>query len=683
MRVPLEWLREYVDIEESPEELAHLLTMLGLEVEELEAGEGSAVFEIKVTANRPDCLCMVGVAREIAARTGRPLRLPDTSVRECADAVSDAARVVVKDKDLCPRYAARVIRGVKIGPSPEWMARRLIAAGLRPINNVVDVTNYVLLEMGHPLHAFDLAKLEGAIVVVRRAREGECIETLDGVMRQLGPDMLVIADAKRPVAVAGVMGGSNTEVTEATVDVLLESAFFAPGSIRTTSKALGLSTEASYRFERTADIFGLVDALDRAAALTVELAGGEVLAGMLDVCGRLRKPPLIRLRPVRCNALLGIKLSPEEQAELLRRLGFEVRRTRRGLSVAVPHHRRDVSREVDLIEEVARMFGYENIPLETPSGSGGRRPKRYDVLDRVGEVLVGMGLVEVLTDSLLPADEAVRWAGDGTRPVRLSNPLSSERNALRPSLLPGLLGVVSRNQRAQVEDVFVYEVGNCFREAGGPDGGVTRHETQMLGVALSGERDRGWGVPAERADFFAAKGVLEEVARELGLQGLSFEPAELPWAEKGLGAAVVLAGRGVGGVGVVSGQVRERFEVEGEVAAFEVELDPLVDAARLARRAGRAPRFPAAFRDIAVVVPLGVRYDDVERTVREAGGELLERVGLFDVYQGRQVPEGCRSLGFSLVFRSPDRTLTDEEVDAAVASVLEALSRRLGARVRS
>ena len=685
MKVPLEWLADYVDVDESPEELARILTMLGLEVEESEGSGGGIVFGIKVTANRPDCLCITGVARELAARTGRPLRLPDLTVPEGREAASKVAKVLVEAPDLCPRYAARVVRGVKVGPSPKWMADRLVAAGLRPINNVVDVTNYVLLELGHPLHAFDLARLAGATVVVRRARPGESIETLDGASRKLDAEMLVIADAKRPVAVAGVMGGANTEVSGATVDVLLESAFFAPGSVRTTSGKLELDTEASYRFERTADIIGLADALDRAAALVAELAGGEILAGVLDVHAGLPAPAVVKLRPERCNSLLGVELSAEEQAELLGRLGFEVKKAAgkagAALSVAVPHHRRDISREADLIEEVARMFGYENIPLEMPSwgGSGGRRSKRHRVIDRAREILVGVGLAEVITDSLLSSDEAGRWLADGASLITLSNPLSSEREALRSSLLPGLLSVVSRNRRVQVEDVFAFETGNCFSQAGG-----SRRETEFLAAAVSGRRGGGWGAPAVAADIFDAKGALEELARDLGVEGLSFEPAELPWAESGLGAAILLAGRRIGALGEVSAEARGRFEVEdAEVFALEVELGPLIEAARLERPAGRVPRFPAAFRDIAVVVPSSVRYDEVKRAIGESGGPLLERTTLFDLYTGKQVEAGCRSLAFSLAFRSPERTLTDCEVDAAVAAVLRVLSDRFGAKVRS
>jgi len=485
---------------------------------ELSPGEGvasalgldEATLEFEVYANRPDHLSVYGIAREAAALTGGLLRPPEAEVREAAQPVHEAAQVEVRDPDLCPRYIARVIRGVKIGPSPAWMARRLRAAGMRPINNVVDVTNYVMLELGQPLHAFDYHRLAGRRIVVRRAREGETLRTLDGVLRQLDPDMLLICDAERPVAIAGVMGGEDSEVTPETTDILLESASFHPVSIRRTAKRLGMRTEASHRFERGIDPHLAALAADRAAKLIAELAGGEVLQGRIDAAAELPRPRELTLRLQRVNGMLGTDLSPQEVEGILNRLGFETRREKDGasLQVVVPTFRRDVEGEADLIEEVARIYGYDRIPATIPKGSGtqGGLSRPLPAVEQVRTLLAERGLCESITYSFVSPKLFDRLRiPDGhpwRRAIRLANPLSEDQSLMRTSLVPSLVEAAALNARRQVNDVRLFELGKVYLPRELPLKELPE-ERWTVALALMGQAPAHvWGEPARPVDFF-------------------------------------------------------------------------------------------------------------------------------------------------------------------------------------
>ncbi len=680
MRVPIEWLKEYVDVQASPEELAHRLTMAGLEVEAIEHEEGEPVLNVKVTPNRGDCLSMVGVAREVAALYGLPLRHPMPAARstEPGDA-AQYAHIQIIDEDLCPRYAARIVRNVRIAPSPEWMQKRLTLAGMRPINNVVDVTNYVMLELGQPLHAFDLDLLPGGQIVVRRAKPGERIVTLDGIERELQPEMLMICDATHPVAVAGVMGGGETEVTPNTRNVLLESAHFHPTSIRRTSQRLQLSTEASYRFERVVDPGGVVSALDRACELLQQIGAGEPVSGVVDVYPRPAQERTVTLRPERCNLLLGLNLDAQTMLDCLRRLQLNAELRDGVVHVTVPTFRPDLNIEEDLAEEVGRVYGYENIPERLPFGHthrGGDSPDTR-LIRPLQEAFVRAGLMEVHTHTLRapgPLDDPART------PVRVRNAASEELSTLRNSLIPSLMDVVVHNLARRQTEIFLFEVGRVFRVL--PDGDY--EETLKAGFAITGSVfPPGWDARYPAADFFTAKGIVQTLLETVGVEEAQYVPASDPRFHPGRSARVLVGERDVGIFGELHPDILEKLDISRRtVLAGEFDVYTLWSLATRRVRYVPLPRYPAVLRDLAVVAPEDLPYQQVEQTVRQAGGDLLESVRLFDVYRGERIPEGTRSLALSLTFRSQERTLTDDEVDQIVGRIVQALE-GIGAKLRT
>jgi phenylalanyl-tRNA synthetase beta chain len=632
------------------------------------------ILHLDVTTNRGDALSIVGIAREVAALYGLPLTVPEPAVAERGEDAAMLATVRIEDARGCPRYLARVITGVRIGPSPFWMQRRLMAAGMRPISNVVDVTNYVLLERGQPLHAFDLDTLTDHTIVVRKPRKGERITTLDGIDRALTAGDVAICDADRPVAVAGVMGGAETEVTDKTGRILLESAYFDPLRIRATAGRMRWRSEASIRFERGADPEGVPAGAARACELLAEIAGATIARGAIDVYPKpvARKP--IRLRVTRANGLLGTAVPAEEIQTHLRALGCEVvGATRTSMRVTPPTWRPDLSIEADLIEEVARLHGLDAILETLPSGgrTGGRtEAQRRCALVRT--LLLGAGLSEANTLSLLPPWLPDRLAlGDDhawRRAARVANPLSEDESVLRPSLLPGLLLATQRNVARHVRPVALFEIGTTFH----PDGEGLREQLEVAWI-LSGPAPDGWHAAERELDFFDAKGVLETVMAGLGVgewsvaAGDAGEPALL---HPGRSAAVRMAGRDVGFVAELTPRAAGRLEIPGRVAVGSLTLAALVE------HAGRGDvavpsRFPPVTRDLALVVPEDVPAAEVERAIRGAAGPVLAGLRLFDVYRGEQVPEGQVSLAFALTLQDPERTLTDAEADAAIGAILD------------
>ncbi len=654
-------------------------------------GTSDTILDLEVTPNRPDCLSMVGVAREVAAVLGTTLSVPEINVDEKGEPASDACRVEIDDPELCPRYAARVIRGVRMGPSPAWLAERVIAAGARPISSVVDVTNYVMFETGQPLHAFDLATLSAgddgrAAITVRTAAPGERLTTLDGVDRELRHDTLLICDASGPVALAGVMGGASTEVSDGTVDVLLESACFEPASISRTSRSLGLVSEASMRFERTVDREGCIAALDRAAALIAEVAGGTVAPGAVDAFVRPMPPRTITLRIERLEAVIGEDIPGGDVESILRALGCAVCAYADRLEVTIPTCRPDLEREIDLIEEVLRVWGMERITPTLPGGRGraGGLTREQRVRERVGEVLRACGLNETMTYAFgdpadtersrmaLPADEL---------PVELLNPMSKEQAILRRSLLPGLLRSVAYNQRRGVVDVHLCEMGSVFRTS---PGRKQPKERLMVAGVLAGAWHRPvWNDPVVPLDFFDAKGVLETLARELAVERLKVRAAEVAHLQPGRSAEILLGGEVVGWLGEVHPVVLDEFGADAPVVAFELDLGRLTRAARDTRPFSEPPRYPAVELDVAIVVDEQVSAEELARAIRSAGGTILAGVRLFDVYRGKGVAEGRKSLAFELQYRATDRTLSADEVapvhDRLVSKVLSAVGGELRA----
>ncbi len=643
------------------------------------------LFDLGVTPNRPDCLSVFGAAREVAAITNEKAHLPKIDIQEQDRQIDSMTSVTIDDAQGCPRYAARIVTGVKIGPSPAWMQQRLLRAGLRPINNVVDVTNYVLLELGHPLHAFDYEKLYENRIVVRRARPGESIVTLDGNNRTLSEKMLVIADAEKPVAIAGVMGGANSEVTDLTKTILIESAYFDPISIRRTSKALGLSTEASFRFERGADPDMVTVALDRTAALIAEVAGGSIAAGMIDQYPRRFSPLEISVRFARIKRILGIEVPPEQVARILTAVGFEVLSTGKdALRARVPSYRPDVTAEIDLIEEIARIYGYENIIATYPQDSGvmerGLQPRPLQ--DEARAILKNCGFFEIISFSFGDPQQMIDFSGaDGyaAEPIRMRNPLAEDESVLRTTLFPSLLQVLKNNINAGRRDLGLFEVGKVFWPALGQD---LPNERVMSSGAITGfVRPVHWKEKPAEADFFDMKGVVEAL-----LEGLGY-PVEMvrsthPGFHPGKCADIVVAGKVVGRIGEIHPDIIQKYELKQKVVAFEFDLSALGSRPEAAAKYRKVSKFPHSERDMALVLDEQVEAASVLATIEEVGGELLRHVILFDMYRGPQVGAGQKSLAFNLRFQSDERTLTDEEVTAVFEGIVRALETRFSAQLR-
>lgn len=646
-------------------------------------------FEIGLTPNRPDCLGHVGLAREVALLYGEAFRLPEVADRAPAAEDPPEIGVEIVDPERCPRYAAGLIAGVTIGPSPFWLRYRLHVLGLRAIHNVVDATNLVMLERGHPTHAFDLGKVRKNRIVVRVAREGEEMRTLDGVPRAFTSDDLLICDGDGPVAVAGVMGGEDSEIGATTKDVLLECAYFEPRSVRRTSRRLGLHTDASHRFERGVDPRGVPDVLARTSQLIAELAGGAVMAQAVDVYPQPIEPVVVPLRRSRAHKLLGLDLGAESSEAILSGLGCEPRRDGDdGWKVTVPTWRPDLGREADLIEELGRVAGYDRIPTKIPhvrpSAEGTPRAVRF--AREVREHAAAAGLHEAVTYSFLARREleAARAPADA---VVLSNPLSEEREVMRTSLLPGLARAVVRSQRRQVDRVALFEVGRVFRPSEGPEEVLPR-ERQKLGIILSGPR-RQWIADEGGVDFYDGKGVVEAVVRPAvgALPELRHEPRldeEAPYLHPARRAAIWVADVRVGVLGELHPEVADALELEQRGVYAELDLEGLLAAAaRTGVPQARAlPRFPAVLRDIAMVVPEGVTAGEIAATLTEASSGLAEDVRIFDYYRGAQVPEGHRSLAFRIRYRDPGETLTDKRVEKVHQKLAQVAQSRFGATIR-
>ena len=697
MKILVSWLREFVAVDADPRDLAGALTMRGFEVSDVAAAPdgaaGDAVLDLEITTNRPDCLCVRGVAREASAIYGLPL-LDGGAAADAEEhghgggAGGIDLPITIESPDLCPRYAAAV-DDVTIGPSPAWLAARLAAAGLRPINNVVDATNYVMLELGQPLHAFDLARLAGPALRVRRAAPGETLRTLDGRDHRLDSEMLVIADGERPQALAGVMGGAASEVSATTRTVVLESACFEPLSVRRTSKRTGLSTDASFRFERGTDSETPVAALRRLRRLLAGIAGGRARGPIADRYPAPRRAAVITLRHARVGRVLGAGIDPAFIPVTLQRLGFGVREAAGGGSwdVTVPTHRVDVSREIDLIEELARHYGYDRLPSTFPAPA---RPaaqpagwlRRNRLLTRL---LAAAGCSEAFTYTFIERAAAEPFAADTADIVPLANPLSEKFAVLRPSLLPGLIDAAVHNRRHGHHDIRLFEIGRRFSRGAG--------EAAAAGIVVTGAgAPRHWSGAAREADLFDVTGIVERVCEALGVAA-AFESAA--------GGAPFVAGR----TAVIHGRARDGREAAvgragqidpalatargfpaaaGALLAAELDLQALDRLAtdRRALHAAPLPRHPSIVRDLAVVVDAALPARAVRDTIRAAAPRTLVDVREFDRYAGKEIPGGRVSLAFHLTFRAPDRTLTDAEVTQAVAAVVESLAAEHGAALR-
>ncbi|HRZ87259.1 MAG TPA: phenylalanine--tRNA ligase subunit beta [bacterium] len=646
-------------------------------------GLDDTVFSIGVTPNRPDCLSVIGVAREIASLTGVPLRKPQGATAGRKAGESAHLIVSVQNKSLCPCYTGQVITGVNIGPSPEWMKRRLQHVGLRSINNVVDITNYVLFECGHPIHAFDAGLIAGKQILIRNARQGEKLSTLDGVLRELDPEMLVIADADRAIALAGVMGGANTEISDATTAVFLESAYFMPETVRRTSKRLGLQTDSSYRFERGVDPYGVHAALHRAAGLIRELCGGAVEDAFVEDRGEMPQPRKIALRYARLNRMLGTEIGRNDLKNILNVLQLPVQESGDVYTVSAPTYRVDLEQEIDLIEEVARVFGYRNIPVALPEApiTAGETDLAKSVRDIVKGVCAAQGLHEIVTYSFVDRG-AVSYLdslrGIDRTLVPVSNPISDEQNVMRTSLVHSMLKAIAHNRNMGAASVKFFETGKSYRFLHGAPA-----EQEEICVGMTGlETGKEWYNVESELDFFTLKGVFEAVTGALGVTECRWHEHQDRLFQPGSCAALYVGDECAGVIGKVHPDVSARYEIKKAVFAGECRMDVIARHAKLAKGYRELPKYPTVKRDIALVVDEGCKAGAVVELVKGIDAGLIRSVSLFDVFKGGKLPEHKKSMAFRICFRSDERTLTDAEVAELHDRIVGLLKKELQCDIR-
>ena len=648
-------------------------------------GPPETVIEVEITPNRPDCLSLLGIAREVAALYGTKVKVPDASLQESHPAVEKATSVVIEDLKDCPRYTARVLQGVKVGPSPDWMKRRLGAAGIRAINNVVDITNYVMLECGQPLHAFDQKLLAEGRIVVRHPKPGEKLLTLDGVERVLEPQMLVIADAVKPMAVAGVMGGEHSGINETTTTVLLESANFRPAAVRATSKKLGMLSDAAYRFMRGVDAELAEFGSRRAAKLMCEWAGAQVLLGVVDVRGEPKNPWKVVCRPARLEALLGLKAAPEAIAKVFAALDLKVLKCGpEAIEVEVPTFREDLNREADLIEEYARLHLKELPPARSMATVvPGADDLPAQAAARLREVLAGLGLQQVMHYSFLAEGLLDRFDKDGAaQRVRLANPLTADHTVMRDALLPQMAETIGLNFSRQVAETAFFETGRVFRL--GPDGLPTEEDHVSVGLAgPAGRTGLDRFKPVDELEMFLwIKGLWEQAAAALKLRGAALRPADRPWGEPGRGMEIVVAGTAVGWLGLLKAEIAKAWRIHEPVGLLEAAVKPLVKDVAALQPLAPPPSYPSIRRDAALIVAADVRHERVVEVACAAAPAELEKIELFDVYQGKNLGEGRKSMAYAFTYRSKTGTLTDEAANGFQEQVNAALKAELPAEIR-
>ena len=682
------WLARYVELPEKTSQLAELLTRCGMVVEEIRSHSDGALLDLDIPSNRVDAMNHYGLAREIATARRADLQAPEILVNESDPATDQLTAIEIDDLNGCPRYTARLIRGVKVEPSPEWLANLIESIGLRPLNNVADITNFVLWELGHPLHAFDFDRLADHQIVVRRARKSESLVALDHIEHNLASSDLIIADGRRPVALAGVIGGAETSITKDTVNVLIEGAWFDPATVRATAHRLNLHTDASHRFERSPAYDGMLLAIDRAASLIQEIGGGELSRGTIDVVGTVPEPVSTALRLSRLKGLLGIEVPSSEVKEILTRLGFSLTAKTGGYDVGVPSFRPDVTREEDLIEEVGRHNGYDRLPATLPVIRSVQDPGTPEVLgeQRLKQCLVAAGCREIMSSSLSSLLEQTGFVGQVEGLVSIDNPISEELSVLRARLVPGLLGAVAHNLNHGQTSLRLFEVGRCFA---GPltDDGVTEYWSMAIALTGSQRRDH-WKDVSTPVDFYDLKGIVEHVTKQMAWPKWQWGAGKSPGIDQ---SATALIRNGAGGnipagwAGRISADTAQTFDIDAEVWVVELNIDKPIGWPHPTTPYRPVSRFPGGSRDVALVLPEGSNYGVVETTVRVAAAKAmlpLAGITLIEIYKGDEIPPGHRGMTLRFTFRAADRTLTSAEIEAGQKKLVDTLSKKLGARQR-
>mgnify|MGYP006136844699 FL=1 len=697
MKIQLDWLREYVDVDLSAEELGHLLTMAGLEIEteetvELSDGTKTEVLELNVTPNRGYCLSYLGVAREVAALVGKSFRVPDYEAELEENwgesPIGDKLKVDNREPELCVRYSGMVIENIKPGPSPKWLADRLTAIGLRPINNVVDITNFVLMEYGQPLHVFDKDLLEGPSIIVRRGKESESFTAIDGSDLKLDQDALVIADDNKAIALAGIMGSANSQVTASTRHIILESASFNSVVVRKGSKKYGLRSDSSIRFERGVDMQGVISAQARAALLIKKLAGGTICKGRVDLYPSPQPIRNVSLRTSRLNQVLGCSLSGDQIKDYLSRLKLEVSllKDNETFNVGIPSFRPFLLREIDLIEEVARLNGFDKIKETSPAAQINpvRFTPKQSAIGSVKSLLRDIGFSEIITYSFIDELGAKTFQSafsttNKVNSISLNNPISVDMGFMRPSLLPGLVQSAMTNFSKGQKHVRVFEFGNIF--VSGERG--EREEKMVVSAFISGVHENNvWEQTGKSYDYYDLKGTLSAVSRLLKLKLIEHPEPENPFMLKGRSVGLTVDGKACGYLGELSPSIIRQYELPKHCIVFELDFDRLVYALPKQVRFLNLPKFPEIYRDISILIDKTVPSGEVIDRINQVGGPLLRKVELYDHFEGNKIKEGKKSLTYALTFQSSDRTLIDEEVNPVFEKIVKILSSQLGAMLR-
>ena len=701
MKISYNWLKDYIDIGIPPEKLADILTMAGLSVESVEKLEDDHIFEIEITANRPDWLSYIGVARELSAITGKKLKAPMLG-RHCEDAKRPkqsqkerllrraspssqrqiSVKIKIEDKDLCPRYTARIIRNVKVGESPDWLKTRLKAMGLRPINNIVDITNFCLFETGEPMHAFDLDRLSASEIIIRKTRPGEKIIVIDGAEKAPDNSTLVIADSSRPIAIAGIMGGLHTEVTSATKNILLEAAFFDPVSIRRSARKLGISTESSYRFERRVDLENILYSSNRAAGLISKLAGGEI-GEPVDMGGKAIKKRTVNLRYDRLDKILGVKIARPNVKKILNSLGLRTGSSSNDkLKVSIPSFRYDLNSDIDVIEEVARVYGYDKMPTTIPDIVDQPIGRSSEMIadNEIRSTLTSLGFDEIVTYSFL-SKKLLRMSGISDKDIIvIKNPLSSEQEVMRPSLITGMLNTMIWNINRKTKDLKLFELGKIYLKES--DNKFIERTNLMIG--MTGQIYTGWSGHPRSIMFADLTGALETMLSEFGMDPFSYslEKTKDERFSRAACAVIKIRGEGIGVAGEIAPKILDSFDIKNKVYVMEISAAALRKYKSVERKFKELPKYPSVLRDLSIIAGHDISHADIILSVKNAGGSLLKDIKLIDRYTGKQIPDGKIGLTYRLEYQDLKKTLEEKSVSDVHAKVLRALEEKLGAKLR-